>query len=85
MQFHDVACQKIVHMSEWLNFYDHLNFRTNVMHEHSMYGYLPFPIVNFHRFFAGSAAQEHRIEYPRIDYEVNCAHKRETRQLTHGF
>ncbi|ORY96506.1 P-loop containing nucleoside triphosphate hydrolase protein [Syncephalastrum racemosum] len=75
MQFHDVACQKIVHMSEWLNFYDHVNYRTNVMHEHSMYGYLPFPIVNFHRFFAGSAAQEHRIEYPRIDYEHYVARR----------
>ncbi|KAG0169481.1 hypothetical protein DFQ30_003575 [Apophysomyces sp. BC1015] len=68
MRFHDVAMQKCVQMSEWLDFYDHVNHRANVLHENSMYGFLPYPIVNFHRFFAGSTFQEHRVEYPRVDY-----------------
>ncbi|KAI8369318.1 P-loop containing nucleoside triphosphate hydrolase protein [Radiomyces spectabilis] len=70
MKFHDVALQKFVQMSEWLNFYDHVHHRTNDKHEYGFYGYLPLPIVNFHRFFAGSVSQEHRVEYPRVDYEV---------------
>lgn len=70
MRFHDTAGEKIVQMGEWLNFYDHIDHRVNNTHEYGLYGYLPLPIVNFHRFFAGSAAQEHRVEYPKTDYEV---------------
>ncbi|KAF7726258.1 hypothetical protein EC973_008968 [Apophysomyces ossiformis] len=40
----------------------------NQLHENGMYGYLPYPAVNFHRFFAGSTCQERRVEYPRVDY-----------------
>ncbi|KAG2224906.1 hypothetical protein INT45_010855 [Circinella minor] len=68
MRYHDVGCQKIVQMSDWLNFYDLINHRTNSVHEYSLYGYLPYPAVNFHRFFAGSSTQD-RIEYPKMDYE----------------
>jgi chromosome transmission fidelity protein 18 len=70
MRFHDVALLKFCQMSEWLHFYDQVNYRTNDKHEFELYKYLPFPIVNFHRFFAGSTTQEHRVEYPRIEYEV---------------
>lgn len=71
MRFNDVGCQKIIQMGEWLNFYDLLDHRTNVLHDYSFFGYLPYPITNFHRFFSGSTTQEHRVEYPKVDYEVN--------------
>ncbi|KAI8084232.1 P-loop containing nucleoside triphosphate hydrolase protein [Gilbertella persicaria] len=70
MRFHDVALQKFCAMSEWLYFYDQVNYRTNEKHEYDLYKYLPYPIVNFHRFFAGTTSQEHRVEYPRVEYEV---------------
>ena len=73
MGYHDVGCQKIVQMSDWLNFYDLINHRTNNVHDYSLYGYLPYPAVNFHRFFAGSSTQD-RIEYPKVDYEVKELH-----------
>ncbi|KAI9322466.1 hypothetical protein BX666DRAFT_620520 [Dichotomocladium elegans] len=69
MRYNDVGCQKIVQMSEWLDLYDHLDTRSNILHDYSFYSYLPYPIVNFHRFFAGSSTQEHRVEYPKTDYE----------------
>ncbi|KAI7903695.1 uncharacterized protein BX663DRAFT_551381 [Cokeromyces recurvatus] len=75
MKFHDVALQKCRFMAEWLHFYDQVNYRTNERHEYEMYKYLPYPIVNFHRFFAGSTSQEHRVEYPKIDYEVYSTRK----------
>ncbi|KAI9484496.1 hypothetical protein BDB00DRAFT_792827 [Zychaea mexicana] len=74
MRYNDIGCQKIVHMSDWLNFYDLINHRTNDMHDYGLYGYLPYPAINFHRYFAGSASQE-RIEYPRVDYEQFVARK----------
>ncbi|KAI9486107.1 MAG: P-loop containing nucleoside triphosphate hydrolase protein [Benjaminiella poitrasii] len=70
MKFHDVALQKCCQMTEWLHFYDQVNHRTNERHEYEMYKYLPYPVVNFHRFFAGTTHQEHRVEYPKVDYEV---------------
>ncbi|KAI9015677.1 P-loop containing nucleoside triphosphate hydrolase protein [Phycomyces nitens] len=70
MRFHDVALKKCVEMSEWLGFYDTVNYYANEQHEYGLYGYLAYPAVNFHRFFAGSTVQEHRIEYPRVDYEA---------------
>ena len=70
MRFHDVAFQKFCAMSEWLHFYDQMNHRANERHEYDLYKYLPYPVVNFHRFFAGTTAQEHRVEYPRVEYEV---------------
>ncbi|CDH60364.1 p-loop containing nucleoside triphosphatehydrolase protein [Lichtheimia corymbifera JMRC:FSU:9682] len=75
MRFNDVGCQKVILMGEWLNFYDLLDHRTNVMHDYSFFGYLPYPITNFHRFFSGSTTQEHRVEYPKVDYEVSVAKK----------
>ncbi|CDS02957.1 hypothetical protein LRAMOSA00359 [Lichtheimia ramosa] len=75
MRFNDVGCQKIIQMGEWLNFYDLLDHRTNVLHDYSFFGYLPYPITNFHRFFSGSTTQEHRVEYPKVDYEVSVAKK----------
>lgn len=75
MRFNDVAGKKVVMMSDWLDFYDHLNHRVNDLHEYSVHGYLPFPIINFHRYFAGSVIQDHKVEYPRVDYEV-CTNRR---------
>ncbi|KAK4510055.1 uncharacterized protein ATC70_006224 [Mucor velutinosus] len=75
MRFHDVALEKFCFIGEWLHFYDQLNYRTNERHEYDMYKYLPYPIVNFHRYFAGAAVQEHRVEYPRVDYEVYSTKK----------
>ncbi|KAI8332374.1 hypothetical protein BC941DRAFT_436468 [Chlamydoabsidia padenii] len=70
MKFHDEALSKVVQMGSWLDFYDHLSHRAYHLHDYSVYGYLPYVIVNFHRFFAGSVSQEHRMEYPKVDYEV---------------
>lgn len=75
MRFHDVALEKFCFIGEWLHFYDQLNYRVNERHEYDMFKYLPYPIVNFHRYFAGAAVQEHRVEYPRVDYEVYSAKK----------
>ncbi|CAO3669965.1 unnamed protein product [Rhizopus microsporus] len=75
MRFHDVAMQKVVRISEWLDFYDQLNQRTSERQEFELYKYLPYPLVNFHRFFAGTTMQEHRVEYPRMDYQVFSAKK----------
>ncbi|PHZ17356.1 P-loop containing nucleoside triphosphate hydrolase protein [Rhizopus microsporus ATCC 52813] len=75
MRFHDVAMQKVVRISEWLDFYDQLNHRTSERQEFELYKYLPYPLVNFHRFFAGTTMQEHRVEYPRMDYQVFSAKK----------
>lgn len=75
MKFHDVAGQKIVSAFDWLYFYDLVNHRSNTLHQAGLYGYLPYPLVNFHRYFAGTVAQEHKVEYPKVDYEVrviNC-------------
>ncbi|EPB93080.1 hypothetical protein HMPREF1544_00154 [Mucor circinelloides 1006PhL] len=75
MRFHDVALEKFCFIGEWLHFYDQLNYRVNERHEYDMFKYLPYPIVNFHRYFAGAAVQEHRVEYPRVDYEVYSTKK----------
>jgi chromosome transmission fidelity protein 18 len=70
MKFHDVAGQKIVSNFDWLYFYDLVNHKSNVLHQSGLYGYLPYPLVNFHRNFAGTVSQEHKVEYPKLDYEV---------------
>lgn len=70
MKFHDVALQKFCQLSEWLQFYDTIDHRINANFEYGLYKYLPYPIVNFHRFFAGSSSQEHNVQYPRVQYEV---------------
>ncbi|KAL0097434.1 hypothetical protein J3Q64DRAFT_1060365 [Phycomyces blakesleeanus] len=75
MQFHDVALKKCLKMSEWLDFYDTVNHYVNDQHEYGLYGYMAYPAVNFHRFFAGSTVQKHRVEYPRMDYEAFVAKK----------
>ncbi|KAI8644150.1 hypothetical protein BD408DRAFT_413795 [Parasitella parasitica] len=75
MRFHDVALEKFCFIGEWLHFYDQVYHRTNEKHEYEMFKYLPYPIVNFHRFFAGAVVQEHRVEYPRVDYEIYSTKK----------
>lgn len=75
MRFHDVALQKFCQMSEWLEFYDAVDHRVNAKQEYELYKYLPYPVVNFHRFFAGTSSQEHRVEYPRVEYEVFSTRK----------
>ncbi|KAJ2962123.1 hypothetical protein NQZ79_g2691 [Umbelopsis isabellina] len=75
MKFHDVAGQKIVANFDWLYFYDLVNHKSNVLHQGGLYGYLPYPLVNFHRNFAGTVAQEHKVEYPKLDYEHFLAKK----------
>lgn len=68
MIFHDVAMSKVVECGEWLGFYDQLNARITSNFEYEVGGYIPYTLVNFHRYFAGSVRQ--KIEYPRRDYEV---------------
>ncbi|KAG1151070.1 hypothetical protein G6F37_005893 [Rhizopus arrhizus] len=75
MRFHDVAMEKCVQMNEWFDFYDQINNRINERQEYDLYKYLPYPAVNFHRFFAGTTTQEHRVEYPKVDYQVYSAKK----------
>ncbi|KAI8878823.1 P-loop containing nucleoside triphosphate hydrolase protein [Backusella circina FSU 941] len=75
MRFHDIALQKFVDISEWLRFYDVTNGRINEKQEYELYRYLPYSIANFHRFFAGTTSQDHRVEYPRVDYEAYAAKK----------
>ncbi|KAI8577410.1 hypothetical protein K450DRAFT_252301 [Umbelopsis ramanniana AG] len=75
MKFHDVAGAKIVAAFDWLYFYDLINHRSNNQHQNGLYGYLPYPLVNFHRYFAGTVAQEHKVEYPKVDYENFLAKK----------
>ncbi|CAO3645970.1 unnamed protein product [Cunninghamella echinulata] len=70
MKFHDVALQKVVQMNNWLDFYDQLQHRSNNLHDYSVASYLPYTLVNFHRFFAGTVHQDHKMEYPRVEYEV---------------
>lgn len=70
MKFHDVALQKFCQMSEWLQFYDTMDKRISAHFEFGLYKYLPYPLINFHRFFAGSTSQEHDVQYPRVQYQV---------------
>ncbi|KAI8986484.1 hypothetical protein BDB01DRAFT_785799 [Pilobolus umbonatus] len=69
MRFHDVALEKVVKMNEWMEFYDTINHYTNNKHEYELFKYLPYPAVNFHRFFAGTSMQEHHVQYPKLEYE----------------
>ncbi|KAH8554492.1 P-loop containing nucleoside triphosphate hydrolase protein [Umbelopsis sp. PMI_123] len=82
MKFHDVAGAKIVAAFDWLYFYDLVNHRSNALHQNGLYGYLPYPLVNFHRYFAGTVAQEHKVEYPKVDYE-NFLAKKSFTNLSH--
>lgn len=68
MIFHDVAMNKVVENTEWLAFYDQLNFKVSANFEYEVGGYMAYALANYHRFFAGSVRQ--KIEYPRKDYEV---------------
>lgn len=70
MKFHDVALQKFCQISEWLDFYDTIDQRVNSNFEYGLSKYLPYPIVSFHRLFAGSSSQDHVVQYPRVQYEV---------------
>ena len=74
MIFHDVAMGKVVEMTEWLAFYDQLNFKVSSNFEYEVGGYMAYALACFHRFFAGSVRQ--KIEYPRKDYEVTNEHGR---------
>ncbi|KAF9133537.1 hypothetical protein BGX30_012241 [Mortierella sp. GBA39] len=73
MVFHDVAMNKVVENTEWLAFYDQLNFKVSANFEYEVGGYMAYALANYHRFFAGSVRQ--KIEYPRKDYESFVAHK----------
>ncbi|KAH7046343.1 hypothetical protein BKA57DRAFT_466280 [Linnemannia elongata] len=73
MIFHDVAMNKVVENTEWLAFYDQLNFKVSANFEYEVGGYMAYALANYHRFFAGSVRQ--KIEYPRKDYESFVAHK----------
>ncbi|KAG9063033.1 hypothetical protein KI688_004633 [Linnemannia hyalina] len=73
MIFHDVAMNKVVENTEWLAFYDQLNFKVTANFEYEVGGYMAYALANYHRFFAGSVRQ--KIEYPRKDYESFVAHK----------
>ncbi|KAG0275592.1 hypothetical protein BGZ95_008609 [Linnemannia exigua] len=73
MIFHDVAMSKVVEMTEWLAFYDQLNYKVSANFEYEVGGYMAYALASFHRFFAGSVRQ--KIEYPRKDYESFVAHK----------
>ncbi|KAF9904497.1 hypothetical protein EC991_002657 [Linnemannia zychae] len=73
MIFHDVAMGKVVEMTEWLAFYDQLNYKVSSNFEYEVGGYMAYALTSFHRFFAGSVRQ--KIEYPRKDYESFVAHK----------
>lgn len=70
MKFHDVALQKFCQISEWLEFYDTIDQRIHSNFEFGLYKYLPYPIINFHRLFAGTSSQDHVVQYPRLQYEV---------------
>ncbi|ORX43578.1 P-loop containing nucleoside triphosphate hydrolase protein [Hesseltinella vesiculosa] len=70
MKFHDESLSKLVAIGDWMDFYDHLQHRTFSMHDYSMMGYMPYVAVNYHRYFAGAVIQDHRMEYPRMDYEM---------------
>ncbi|KAF9546441.1 hypothetical protein EC957_009790 [Mortierella hygrophila] len=73
MIFHDVAMNKVVENTEWLAFYDQLNFKVSANFEYEVGGYMAYALANYHRYFAGSVRQ--KIEYPRKDYESFVAHK----------
>ncbi|KAG0282220.1 hypothetical protein BGZ96_000726 [Linnemannia gamsii] len=73
MIFHDVAMSKVVENTEWLAFYDQLNYKVSANFEYEVGGYMAYALASFHRFFAGSVRQ--KIEYPRKDYESFVAHK----------
>lgn len=73
MIFHDVAMNKVVENTEWLAFYDQLNFKVSANFEYEVGGYMAYALASYHRFFAGSVRQ--KIEYPRKDYESFVAHK----------
>ncbi|KAG2212269.1 hypothetical protein INT47_001628, partial [Mucor saturninus] len=70
MKFHDVALQKFCQISEWLEFYDTIDQRIHSNFEYGLFKYLTYPIVSFHRLFAGSSSQDHVVQYPKIQYEV---------------
>ncbi|KAG0219745.1 hypothetical protein BGX33_001062 [Mortierella sp. NVP41] len=73
MVFHDVAMSKVVEMTDWVAFYDQLNYKVSSNFEYEVGGYMAYALASFHRFFAGSVRQ--KIEYPRKDYEAFVAHK----------
>ncbi|CAG8439111.1 9990_t:CDS:2 [Ambispora gerdemannii] len=74
MKFHDTACTKLMEASQWMIFYDQLNTKINTKQEFSFLSYLPYPLISFHRFFAGSVKP--RLEYARMDYEAYLEFKR---------
>ncbi|CAJ0757034.1 4018_t:CDS:10 [Entrophospora sp. SA101] len=57
----------ITKMSEWINLYDTLNTWTNTRQSYELLGYFPFPLINFHRYFASNSKQY--IRFPKKDYE----------------
>ncbi|OZJ05720.1 hypothetical protein BZG36_01437 [Bifiguratus adelaidae] len=82
LEFRDYACEKLVLIGDWLDFYERVDHRVSNLHIHELYGYLPYAIVNFHRFFAASIRQEHRMEFPKTDYENYMLQKQNERLLS---
>ncbi|KAG9288031.1 hypothetical protein G9A89_017626 [Geosiphon pyriformis] len=80
MKFHDTACIKLLEANKWIHFYDQLNYRINSNQEQGLRAYLPFPLINFHRFFAGSLKP--RLNFPKTDYEVFAAQTKNENIIT---
>ncbi|RHZ90110.1 hypothetical protein Glove_8g28 [Diversispora epigaea] len=66
MKIHD-SKYKLEQNIEWLNFYDQINYRTNSQQSFELLCYIPYPLINFYRLFAGSVRPY--IDYPKRDYE----------------
>ncbi|CAG8553174.1 3683_t:CDS:10 [Acaulospora morrowiae] len=66
LNFHD-SKYKLFQSTEWMHFYDQINYLSNSQQLFELSGYSPYPLISFYRFFAGSILP--RIEYPRKDYE----------------
>ncbi|KAI8064610.1 P-loop containing nucleoside triphosphate hydrolase protein [Gongronella butleri] len=70
MKFHDESLNKLVAIGPWMDFYDNLQRRIFQNQDYTLMAYMPYVAVNYHRYFAGAVIQDHRMEYPRVDYEI---------------
>ncbi|KAL1923537.1 uncharacterized protein VTP21DRAFT_8517 [Calcarisporiella thermophila] len=80
LRFHDTAGSKLVDIGDWLCFYDRVNHYVNGLHDYQLAGYIPYPIVAFHRHFAGSIKP--KMEFPKVDYENYLAQKENQNIIT---
>ncbi|KND04421.1 uncharacterized protein SPPG_00150 [Spizellomyces punctatus DAOM BR117] len=62
---------KIEQALDWLAFYDRIQYTAHAKHIMEVGGYLPYAIINFHRFFA--SAKRLRLEYPRAEVATALA------------